>query len=200
MVQVFYHPALAPCAASGSVVTAGNFDGVHRGHLAVVQTARALADKAGLALVAITFDPHPRTILHPERPLVALTTLDEKIALLGAAGVDAVYVIPFSKAYAATTAENFADETLRHALGAKIVVVGYDFAFGKGRSGTTDALANLGADRGFHVVVVPPFEVGGAVCSSSRIRAALENGDIPLAESLLGRSLAKNTAEKSVNF
>lgn len=184
-------PDETPLCEEGSVVTIGNFDGVHKGHQAVLQTAISHAKTLGVPLVVLTFEPHPRAVLTPEKAPVQLTTFEEKAALLERYGADAVYAIDFTKAYAATTPEEFVRETLVDTLRAKQVVIGYDFAFGKGRAGNAESLQQMGKSLGYGLTIVPPKEVtkDGLVYSSTEVRKALAEGDFGLAESLLGHKL-----------
>jgi riboflavin kinase/FMN adenylyltransferase len=169
-------------AWSGAAVAIGNFDGVHVGHRALIDRARALGSTA----VALTFDPHPAAIVGAGAP-PQLASLDRRLELLAEAGVDAVVVEPFTRELAALSPGAFVDEILLGGLHARAVVVGYDFTYGQQRAGTIDTLAAHGARAGFEVAVVPAVEVAGVVASSSRIRNALRAGDLAQAEALLGR-------------
>lgn len=167
-------------------VAVGNFDGVHLGHRHLLDRARAVA--GGGELVVLTFEPHPARVLAPERAPVTLTPLARKLELLAAAGVDACVVEPFDAALSQLTPAAFATEVLARGLGARQVVVGADFRFGKGRAGTVASLAELGAELGFAVTPVEAHLVGGAVASSSRVRALLAAGDVRAAAAVLGRT------------
>jgi riboflavin kinase/FMN adenylyltransferase len=171
----------------GAAIAIGNFDGVHRGHQALLARARALADATDNLAVALTFEPHPTLVLAPTQAPRMITTMARRLELLAAAGMDAVVVEPFTRALAARHADEFVDGVLVDALLARAVVVGYDFSYGQGRLGTTDVLRAHGERAGFVVEVVAPVAVGDEVASSSRIRAALAAGDLPRAERLLGR-------------
>ncbi|MBI1363180.1 MAG: adenylyltransferase/cytidyltransferase family protein [Proteobacteria bacterium] len=183
------HPDCPPQTAGGSVVTIGNFDGVHRGHQAVLTTARMQADVLGVPLVALTFEPHPRAVLRPEQAPVRLTEFATKATLLGKFGADGVYVIDFSKDYAKTSPQDFIADTLVGALRAKCVVVGHDFCFGRDRSAGLALLREMAPDSGYTVEEVTPFVTDGGVCSSSRIRALLQEGQTDAAERLLGHAI-----------
>lgn len=191
--KIYRHttPAETDLCHKGSVVTIGNFDGVHKGHQAVLKTAIAHAKTLGVPVVVLTFEPHPRAVLTPEKAPVQLTTFKEKCALLKRYGADAVYAIDFTKAYAATTAETFVKQTLAETLRAKQVVIGYDFAFGRGRAGNADMLQHMGKEQGYGLTIVPPqkIEKGGLVYSSTEVRKALADADFKLAENLLGHTL-----------
>lgn len=171
----------------GAAIAIGNFDGVHAGHRALIDRARALAAIHGVRSVALTFDPHPAAILSPRGAPPMLGTLDRRLELLADAGLDAVVVEPFSRELAGRAPDAFVDEILIGALRARAVVVGYDFSYGRERAGTTETLVAHGARAGLDVEILAPVEVGGEVVSSSRIRGYLRAGDLPAAERLLGR-------------
>ena len=168
-------------------IAIGNFDGVHRGHAALIARARAAADATGGEAVVLTFEPHPAQVLVPQLAPPRLTTPARKLELLAAAGVDVAIVEPFSPALAAMTAPAFVAELLCGALAARTVVVGEDFAYGRGRTGTTTTLVTDAARHGATVDVVAPVTVDGEVVSSTRIRGYLRGGDLARAHTLLGR-------------
>jgi riboflavin kinase/FMN adenylyltransferase len=165
----------------------GNFDGVHLGHQRLIARARAAAARLGGEAMVMTFDPHPSRVLAPSRPMRLLCTTARKLELFASAGADACVVEPFDHALAAMTPEAFVGDILVGALGARHVVVGYNFAFGKNRAGTADTLRAIGAERGFAVEVVDPVSVGEVVVSSSRVRELIEAGEVAGARALLGR-------------
>jgi len=174
-----------------SVVTIGNFDGVHRGHAAllsrVVERARAIDADA----VVVTFEPHPVAVLAPERAPRRIYPADIKRARLLAAGIDRVLELAFDRTLAAQTAAAFVDATLVRALSACHVVVGHDFSFGAGRSGNAAVLTALGAERGFTVEVVDALRLqDDSVVSSSEVRRAVSSGDVARAAELLGAPFA----------
>jgi riboflavin kinase/FMN adenylyltransferase len=169
------------------VVTVGNFDGVHRGHRALVAEAVEGARAARCEAVVLTFDPHPARVLRPSAAPPALTTLAQREELLVALGVSRLAVLPFGSEVAALSPEEFAVRILAGVLRAREVVVGESFRFGRGRSGDVDVLRSLGARIGFGVRAVPPVLEDGAAISSSRIREALRRGDVKSASALLGR-------------
>lgn len=168
------------------VVAIGNFDGVHRGHRAVLGRALQIARERGVPALAVTFEPHPRSYFRPDQPLFRLTPAGAKAELIAALGLDAMVEIAFDAAFAATPAEVFVDRILVGRLDAAVVVVGFDFHFGKGRSGTPQMLAALGRERGFDVVVVEKAGDGEAGFSSSAAREALAEGRVEDAASILG--------------
>jgi riboflavin kinase/FMN adenylyltransferase len=175
-----------PPGLKGAALAIGNFDGVHRGHQAVLGEAIGIAEREGRRSGAVIFEPHPRQFFTPEQPFFRLTPLPLKLELLAALGLDQTFVIEFNRELAALSAEAFAAEVISGGLGASHVVVGHDFAYGKGRSGTTEALAQFGQKLGFGVDVVAPVGTGGATFSSSRIRDQLRAGEVEQAAEQLG--------------
>lgn len=176
-----------PADLKGSVIAIGNFDGVHLGHQAVIRREEGLARALGAPFAAMVFEPHPRQFFQPDRPFFRLTPLDIKLELLEALGLDMAVVVEFDAQLAGLTAEAFVDRLLAGWLAVRHVVVGYDFNFGRARTGTPEGLRRLGAERGFAVTVVEPAEVQGIKHSSSRIRELLAAGDVAGAACVLGR-------------
>ena len=170
-----------------AAIVLGNFDGVHRGHQALIETARRLADNTGGEVVALTFDPHPARLLAPALAPPLIVSLDRRAELLGEAGVDVVVVEPFTRAFAAIEAEAFGAEVLGRDLRAAHVVVGYDFSFGKGRRGDTTMLGELGERHGFGVSIVRRVSIHGLTCSSTKVREFVLEGRVEGAAVLLGR-------------
>jgi riboflavin kinase / FMN adenylyltransferase len=168
-------------------VAVGNFDGVHRGHQALVEAAVERARAQGGAAVLLTFDPHPARVLRPGAAPAALTTLAQKEELVAGLGIDRVVVATFDARLAGLSPEAFAEQVLQRSLGARHVVVGESFRFGRGRAGDPRSLETLGAGLGFAVEVVPPVLYGGGPISSSRVREALARGGVMEAWELLGR-------------
>ena len=175
-----------PAELRGAVLAIGNFDGVHRGHQEVLRAAIAIAKKEGRRSGAVVFEPHPREFFTPATPFFRLTPLPLKLELLDALGLDQTFVIEFDQALASLSAETFATEVVAKGLGASHVVVGHDFSYGKGRTGTTGELTALGRVLGFGVDVVAPVGAGGATFSSSRIREHLREGETREAADQLG--------------
>jgi len=177
-----------PPGFTGGAVTVGNFDGVHRGHLALVAATVRRARAAGGPAVAVTFDPPPFHILFPQAPTrPPLTTVSDRAALLHAAGADHVVVLRPDSALLALSPEAFVGEVLVGRLGARAVVEGYNFRFGRDRAGDAARLRDLCASAGIGFEEVRPVAAGGEVVSSSRVRAAVVGGEIALAADLLGR-------------
>jgi riboflavin kinase/FMN adenylyltransferase len=173
-----------------TVVTVGMFDGVHRGHQALLDRVAAEAAARGLPAAAVTFDRHPLAVLRPGSEPPLLTTLDRKVELLGAAGVDVVLVLAFTKELSEVGAEAFAADVLFDALAARAVVVGENFRFGHKAAGDPALLAELGRPRGIEVVAVPLHADGDQVVSSTRVRAELAEGDVAAAAASLARPYA----------
>lgn len=173
-------------ALRGAVVAIGNFDGVHRGHRAVIATARERARALGRPAGALTFEPHPRRFFRPQEPLFRLTDEAAKLRLLAASGLDGAIVLAFDAALAALTAQDFVRRILVDTLAVAGVAIGFDFHFGMNRAGSPDYLAAAGARHGFAVDIVPPFKDDGRRISSGPIRAALAAGDVADAAQMLG--------------
>lgn len=173
-----------------SVVTIGAYDGVHRGHQAVIGEVRRRAEQAGAHSVVITFDRHPASVVRPESAPRLLTDLDQKLELLDTTGVDATVLVEFDDAQAAEAPEEFVERVLVRCLGALQIVVGADFHFGNRRRGNVALLRELGVLHGFEVEPVELLERSDGVAepvSSTAIRRALAGGQVELAAELLGR-------------
>ncbi len=182
-----YHSIESYVQGPHPVVTIGTFDGVHLGHRQildrVIQEARQQAGEA----VLLTFHPHPRLVLFPEdNPLRLLHTLEEKISLLEKAGLDKLLVIPFTREFSRLTSDLFMRDILVKAVGMKKIVIGYDHHFGKNREGGLDDLRRGGASLDFEVEEIPAHAIDNANVSSTKVRHALQEGDIETATSYLG--------------
>ncbi len=189
--------------AEGSAVTIGTYDGVHLGHRRLLHILRAQADALGVPAAVVTFDRHPATVIRPASAPLLLTDIDQKLELLASCGVDLTVVVAFDAERANESAEDFVDEVLGGALGARVIVVGEDFHFGHGRKGDVTLLRQIGGDRGFDVVAVALSSDGGpdakgsgtdeqnageaTAVSSTRIRALVAAGDVAAAAHLLAR-------------
>ncbi len=179
--------AQLPDTARRGVVAIGNFDGVHRGHRAVIEAALDVARSAGVPTGILTFEPHPRTVFKPDDPVFRLTPVAEKRMIFAALGIDFVVEQPFDRAFASNSAADFVDRILHDGLGAAHVVTGFDFHFGKDRQGTPAFLAETGERSGFGVTIVPAFtDQETRPLSSSDIRKMLEDGDVAAAAAALG--------------
>lgn len=170
-----------------ATVTIGTFDGFHRGHAAVVAVAREHARAAGTRLGIYTFDPHPKAVVSPRGAPPALCLESDRRRLLYEAGADDVHVLHFDRALAALSAEEFLEHHVLSRYRLDALVVGYDFAMGRGREGSVPRLREIGAVLGFIVDQVAELEAGGAPISSSRIRSAIRDGDVESAAAWLGR-------------
>ncbi len=169
-----------------SWVTIGSFDGVHRGHQAIIHRLVDGAHKAGAQAVVVTFSPHPAVVLRGLKGPFFLTDPDERIELLAGLGVDALVTLTFDRKLASRSAADFVRDLCTH-LGLRRLLVGYDFALGKGREGDVPTLTRLGEEMGYRVEVTQPVTDGDDVISSSRIRALLSAGDVATAGRYLGR-------------
>jgi riboflavin kinase/FMN adenylyltransferase len=176
-----------PASARGAYVTVGNFDGVHRGHQQLLAHLRARADAAGVAALAITFDPHPVALLHPEKAPVPLVWPEREISLLRAAGATEIGVFRTGPWLLQLTAREFFDRVICTQLGARGMVEGPNFAFGRDRRGDTRSLQTWCADAGIEFEVVEPTMIEGKLVSSSLIRQSLAEGRVEEAARLLGR-------------
>jgi riboflavin kinase/FMN adenylyltransferase len=175
-------------SARGAAVAIGNFDGVHRGHQAVIGTAGRLAREAGLPHAVLTFEPHPRSVFRPDDPPFRLTPFPMKARLIETLGVDLLFALPFDRSFAAKTAETFVEEVLVDGLGVAHVVAGYDFVFGNKRRGTPTLLGEMGRSLGFGVTIMDPVEESaGDIYSATGIREKLLRGEPREAARRLGR-------------
>jgi riboflavin kinase/FMN adenylyltransferase len=176
-----------PSPLRGGVVAIGNFDGVHRGHQAVLSRALERAEALGVPALVLTFEPHPRTVFNPDKPVFRLTPPPLRARILEAMGFHSVIEYPFDREFSQRSAEDFVQSILGDWLGAKEVVTGFDFHFGKGREGGPAYLMQAGSRHGFGVCLVDAFrDEGTEVISSSRIRGLIAEGDVSEAAGLLG--------------
>ena len=176
-----------PPALKGAVLAIGNFDGVHRGHQAVLNEAKRVAKAEGRRAGAVVFEPHPREFFAPDQPFFRLTPLPLKLELLEALGLNQTFVITFDKDLSSLSADAFATDVVGGSFGASHVVVGYDFTYGKGRTGSVEQLTALGKTLGFGVDIVSPVTLeGGVTFSSSTIRDHLRKGEAREAAEQLG--------------
>ncbi len=180
-------PRTAASAAAGHAVTVGNFDGVHRGHRAMLERLVHEARSRKLASCALTFEPHPREFFTPQAAPARLARLREKLELIAEAGVDRVHVLKFAAPLAAMAPELFVEQVLVAGLGTRWLLVGRDFRYGARRAGDFTQLLASGERLGFEVTAMPEVTDGGERVSSSAVREALAAGDLARAERLLGR-------------
>jgi riboflavin kinase / FMN adenylyltransferase len=176
-----YPPELRPCVAA-----LGAFDGIHLAHAKLITTAVERGRVLGLPSVVCTFDPHPASVLWPERAPLPIATLEENIERMGGLGADAALIIPFTLEFSRMEAETFVSEVLVGTLGAREIVVGFNHTFGHDARGTAALLTELGPRHGFTARVLPPLRLRGQSVSSSAIRALLHEGDAAHAAELLG--------------
>lgn len=185
--RIFTRPDEVPDVLRGGVIAIGNFDGVHRGHQAVIRRAVSEAKARRAPALAMTFEPHPRTYFKPDTPVFRLTPLALKARILTFLGLDAVIALPFDAALAALAAEDFVKSILCDGLRAQMAIAGFDFHFGRGRAGTPQFLEEAGQRHGFATAHVDAFsDKAGRVVSSTLIREALGAGDLDLANGDLG--------------
>jgi riboflavin kinase/FMN adenylyltransferase len=173
-------------ALRGAVLAMGNFDGVHRGHQAVIAAALDRGSSIGKPAGALTFEPHPRVFFNPGEPLFRLTDEAAKLRLLASTGLDGAIFLTFNATLAALSAEDFVARILVGRFAMSGAVIGFNFHFGKNRAGSPEFLAEQGRRFGFTVDVVAPFELNGRPVSSGPIRAALAAGELGGAAALLG--------------
>lgn len=170
----------------GAVLALGNFDGVHKGHQAVLGTAQEAATKLGLPCGVMVFEPHPREFFNPSSPVFRITPIEAKLEVFKALGLDYCIVVPFNKEFSRQSAADFVAEDLVAKLGVKHVVAGYDFHFGNKRQGNPEYLIQQGKNFGFETTIVAPLEMDNEPCSSSGIRVLLEAGNVAGAAANLG--------------
>lgn len=185
--EVVRHIATSSRRFVAPVLTLGNFDGVHRGHQAILGRVAEVAHATGGEAVALTFHPHPVAVLRPEHAPPLITSLRDRLTLLAGTDLDVVVLQHFTAAFAGLAAEAFVERFVVERLGATRVIVGHSVSFGQGRRGDAALLSTLGARHGFGVEVVGPVRVDGHDVSSSAVRRAIAGGDVTLAATLLGR-------------
>jgi riboflavin kinase/FMN adenylyltransferase len=185
-VQIFHHISELK-NLTHSIVTIGTFDGVHLGHQKIIKRLVELKQKQGGETVLFTFDPHPRKILFPEqKDLKLITTTDEKCELLKHFGVDRVLVFPFTNEFSQMQAQDYISDIIVKGLKTKTLVIGYDHRFGSNREGNIDTLKELSTIYNFNVEEIPAQEINQLNVSSTRIRKAIEEGDVQTANNYLG--------------
>ena len=186
IVKVYYTPESFP-GAKKPIVTTGTFDGVHLGHQIIIKRLKELAEKEDGETVIITFFPHPRVVLYPEDDsLKLINTQEEKIALLEKFGIDHLVIIPFTKEFSRLSSIEFVRNILVNKIGTKKLVIGYNHHFGRNREGSFEHLIEYGPVYGFEVEEIPAQDVDNVNVSSTKIRKALQEGDIKSANGYLG--------------
>lgn len=170
-----------------SIVTIGNFDGVHRGHAEIFSHLKLKSIDRGLSSAVVTFEPHPLKVLAPETAPSLITTFAQKTALIEETGIDYLVVVPFSKEFSRMPATDFVLKILCGSLGMRHIIIGHDYAFGRNREGNFATLADMGARNGFTLEDLPPVGEEGIVFSSSLVRSAVADGDMTAASRILGR-------------
>ena len=185
--QIYYDLDAPSKSFQESIVTVGVFDGLHVGHQAVIQQVLIQRKKTKLPCFVLTFDPPPLAFLAPERCPPVLTTLPKKIEILEQLDVDAVVFARFDAYLQQMSPDAFVQQVLLRRLGARQVIVGYDWQFGKGRSGNAEALKQLGNQHQFDVTIVGPVQLHGEPVHSTRVRDAIAEGSLNIASELLGR-------------
>lgn len=178
---------IAPVVSQPSAVTIGNFDGVHLGHRAMLRRLVEAAGQRGLVPCAVTFEPHPREFFAPDKAPARLSSLREKLQMLGECGIAHVHICPFNQAFSQLPAETFIERTLVAGLQARYLLIGDDFRFGARRSGDFALLQARGAQDGFEVAAMDSVTLDQLRISSTAVREALAAGDLELAGRLLGR-------------
>ena len=179
---------MLPPHVGDTVLTVGTFDGVHRGHLDVLERLVARARESGRTSMLLTFEPHPLELLRPDAAPSLLTTRNEKLAAIASTGLNYVAILPFTRALANHSAEEFVDLVLRARFQMAELLIGHDHGFGRGRAGDVETLRTLGAARGFRVDVVTPVQTSdGQPVSSTRIRQFIGAGELGAAAACLGR-------------
>jgi riboflavin kinase/FMN adenylyltransferase len=172
-----------------TIVTIGTFDGVHLGHQKILSRLKELKEKTGLKTVVLTFEPHPRKVIFPEqKDLKLLTLIDEKLELLDKYGVDVAVVYPFSKTFSEMESESYIKDILVKSLNVKQLIIGYDHKFGKNRSGDINVLKKFAPKNGFSVEEISAKDIDHIAISSSKIRKALEEGNLDQASEFLGHT------------
>ncbi|NLN60496.1 MAG: bifunctional riboflavin kinase/FAD synthetase [Deltaproteobacteria bacterium] len=186
--EIFKSPKDISSEFRDAYVTIGNFDGIHVGHRYIFNQIITEARSVNAKAVVITFEPHPKMVLHPERrPFYLIATLEEKMALLEEIGIDAVFLIPFSLDYAQTTARAFICDVLWQHFRVKKVFIGHDYTFGRGKEGNQELLEKFGKDLGFEVTVIDAVKVGDRIISSTLVRNLILAGEVKEAADCLGR-------------
>ncbi len=185
--QIIRNPEQHKIYCENSVVTIGNFDGVHNGHREIFRRMKAHSEIYDRKSVVVTFEPHPVKILTPQAAPMMITTPEQKALLIAEEGIDILVMLQFTPTFAMTQADAFVRDILCHSLGMKHVIIGHDYRFGAGKKGNFEALSLLGRELGYTVEDTEPVGSGGVVFSSSLVRLLVAEGDMEQACSALGR-------------
>jgi riboflavin kinase/FMN adenylyltransferase len=169
------------------VLTIGNFDGVHRGHLVLFEKVKERARTIHGQSAVMTFDPHPLRVMRPGNDPLLITPLEQKLKLIGDAGIDVIFCVPFTRSFARISAEDFVRRILVDKIGIKEIVVGYDYTFGHLRKGSIELLQRMGSEMGFRLHVLGPVKIEGSLVSSTAIRNLVKEGNLSEVKRLLGR-------------
>ena len=169
------------------VLTIGNFDGVHKGHLALFDKVKARARAMDGQSAVMTFEPHPIKFLKPGNGPPLITPIGQKLQLISNAGIDIIFCMPFTRQFASISAQEFVRDVLAHRIGVRELIVGYDYTFGHKRQGNITLLRQMGAELGFKVHLVEPIRINQKMVSSTSVRELVQNGDLSEAKELLGR-------------
>jgi riboflavin kinase/FMN adenylyltransferase len=176
-----------PAPLQNPVLTIGNFDGVHRGHLALFDLVRERAQEIEGQSAVMTFDPHPLKVMRPQKNPLLITPTPQKLNLISRVGIDVIFCISFTRQFAAISAPDFVEDILLRKIGIRELVVGYDYTFGHKREGDIALLRRMGKEHGFVVHVVEPVRVNHRLVSSTSVRERVQAGDLATARTLLGR-------------
>lgn len=171
----------------GAVITIGNFDGVHRGHAELFRCLKMQSERLGLPSVAVTFEPHPLKLIAPQIAPKLITTYDQKAELIAESGIDYLVVVEFTREFSQLTAEDFVKHFLCGTLGMRHIIIGHDYAFGRGRQGNYNTLKQMGEQMQFSVESLEPVGESNNIFSSSLVRSMISSGDVSGASSILGR-------------
>jgi riboflavin kinase/FMN adenylyltransferase len=174
----------------GAVVTIGTFDGVHQGHQKILDRVVDRAQTKNLTSVLLTFFPHPRMVLQPDQDLKMINTIEERVDLVAARGIENIIIHPFSKGFSRTTAAAYVEDILVKQLQAKVVVIGYDHRFGRNRSASIEQLREYAVEHKFEIIEISKKEVEEVAVSSTKIRSSLTDGDIQVANGYLDREFS----------
>ncbi|MCJ7552795.1 MAG: riboflavin biosynthesis protein RibF, partial [Ignavibacteriaceae bacterium] len=170
-----------------TVLTLGTFDGIHLGHQQIISAVVDKAKQDGIRSFVLTFDPHPRKVLSKDDKVYLLSSLDEKVKIFEALGVEDLFVVNFTKEFSQLSPEDFIKKYLIDGIGLGEIVIGYDHHFGKGRGGNVDILRSIGKEKNFSTTVIPSYSLEDKIINSTKVRNALMEGDVALAAKMLGR-------------